>query len=149
MQAWGTLYDVLLRCKSSEYKAAIILHSCNSIPLDFVRQFANNIDNVYFSLNGRAIHSRKEINVINAIPLNRMLVETDSPSQIPMELKGLIEFNEPKLLNFSFNAIAKIRVASGVDVFPSSVTSISGKYNFMRKTVYENCLRVFRTLSRV
>ncbi len=149
MQAWGTLYDVLLGCRSHEHNAAIILHSCNSIPLDFVHQFTNNFNNVYFSLNGRSVHSSKEISVVNAIPLNRMLMETDSPSQIPFELKGLIEYNEPKLLNFSFNTIAKLRIASGVDVFPSSISNITGKYNFIRKTIYENSLRVFRTLSRV
>jgi Tat protein secretion system quality control protein TatD with DNase activity len=149
VQAWGTLYDVLLHSSSNEYKAPIILHSCNSIPLDFIHQFAKNIDNVYFSLNGRAIHSPKEISVINAIPLNRMLLETDSPSQIPMELKGMTLYNEPKLLNFSFNLIAKIRIASGVDAFPPSSTNVSGKYNLIRKKVYENSIRVFRALSRV
>lgn len=149
VQAWGTLYDVLLGCRSHEHNAAIILHSCNSIPLDFVHQFKNNFNNVYFSLNGRSVHSSKEISVVNAIPLDRMLMETDSPSQIPLELKGLIEYNEPKLLNFSFNTIAKLRVAAGVDAFPSSISSDTGKYNFIRRTIYENSLRVFRNLSRV
>lgn len=53
-----------------------------------------------------------EANLIKAVPLNRLLVETDSPDQLSSMLRNSqtsISMNEPLYVRLSYTAIAKIR----------------------------------------
>ena len=106
--AWGTLYDTVneymnnKKDKSNHHSVySTILHACNSMPIEFVPLFSK-IHNVYFSLTMRDFTtstSTKEVKLIQSIPIDRLLIETDSPDQLPHDLKPIFPCNEVLNLN--------------------------------------------------
>lgn len=73
--------------------SAIILHSCNSLPLHLVPHFAR-LHNTFFSVSmggtcvgGGAGYSEKVVSLVKSIPPQRLLLETDSPDQLPSNLR--------------------------------------------------------------
>ena len=104
--AWGTLYDIVneymnnKRHKSNHSVYSIILHACNSMPIEFIPLFSK-IHNVYFSLTMHDFSpstttstSNKEVKLVQSIPIDRLLIETDSPDQLPRDLKMIFPCNE-------------------------------------------------------
>lgn len=113
--AWGRLYDTVLEhCRVTDLRTAaqtgsgsgsgshseaigngfdggegriksVVLHCCNSLPIEFVPLFAA-VPEVYFSLTMKSF-SEKEAALCRAIPLTRLLLETDSPDQLPVEFR--------------------------------------------------------------
>lgn len=108
--AWGRLYDIVIEhCRPSEQSVAqtmthdlissqsygsgrrsnrvksVVLHCCNSMPIEFVPLFAA-LPEVYFSLTMKSF-SEKERALCRAIPLTKLLLETDSPDQLPSEFR--------------------------------------------------------------
>ena len=63
---------------------AYVLHSCNSLSVQMADDFLK-IPSVYFSFSGRALSANKECKLASRIPLDRILVETDSPDQLPLQ----------------------------------------------------------------
>lgn len=63
----------------------------------------------YFSFTGNITfkNARKSIEVIEFLPLDRIMVETDCPYLAPEPVRGTI--NEPKNVNYVFNKIAEIK----------------------------------------
>lgn len=114
---------------------AYVLHSCNSLPLQMVADFLK-IPNVYFSFSGRAMSATKEGRLAGKIPLERILVETDSPDQLPVHLRSQLQFNEPCLLRLNVevlaslmtldpNVLAAATVANARRIFQSSSINLS------------------------
>lgn len=114
---------------------AYVLHSCNSLPVQMVADFLK-IPNVYFSFSGRAMSSNKEGRLAGKIPLERILVETDSPDQLPVHLRSQLQFNEPcllrlnvevlaSLMNLDPNVLATATVANARKIFQSSSIDLS------------------------
>ena len=85
---------------------AYVLHSCNSMPPEMARDFAA-ISNVYFSFTGRALGA-KESRIARAVPLSRLLLETDSPDQLHGSLRGRLACNEPALVRHSCVLLAGV-----------------------------------------
>lgn len=68
-----------------------------------------SLSNVYYSFNGRQLGQREQ-QVLLRIPHDRLLLETDSPDQIPSSLSKypFIRFNEPLFIRFTYRIISKI-----------------------------------------
>ena len=76
--------------------AAIILHSCNSLPKEMVAAFTKlPLNNVYYSVAaGRTALSPKLLALVATIPPDRLLLETDSPDQLSAALAR--EYYQPQ-----------------------------------------------------
>lgn len=79
---------------SSGMPASIVLHSCASMPVHLVAGFVR-LPTTYFSVSmgGRGNSkdgkiTEKGLAFIRAIPADRLLLETDSPDQLPHHLKA-------------------------------------------------------------
>jgi TatD DNase family protein len=121
--AWATLLEVLrdmekgfgsAKSGTPESKGkgggrvrAYILHSCNSLPKQMVADFLK-IPNVYFSFSGRTLSASKEGNLASRIPMDRILIETDSPDQLPLSLKSKLQSNEPSLVRLNTGVLASL-----------------------------------------
>jgi TatD DNase family protein len=93
---------------TSSMPTAIILHSCNTLPKDMMCRFMD-VRNVYFSISGggRAGQSAKTLALASAVPSDRLLLETDSPDQLPAALRGFgLQYNEPALLRHHCGILA-------------------------------------------
>lgn len=106
---WGTLLQVLNETfvDASFAPHAVILHSCHGLPINMLSSFAR-LPNVYFSLSSGALQERY-LPLVTSIPLDRLLLETDSPDQIPYPLRGSLPYNEPVLIKYICHEIAKLR----------------------------------------
>ena len=129
--AWGKLFDVLLEHISASpgQSGYIVLHSANSMPPEMLQRFVT-FENIYFSFNGKVM-SNKAKQVIQNVPTDRLLVETDSPDQLPTALRdayGNEQKNEPVFLKHNIRQIAEIRGASVTD---------------LAEIVSHNCKRVY------
>ena len=127
--------SVLEEGGSGKSVRAYVLHSCNSLPVQMVADFLK-IPNVYFSFSGRAMSATKEGRLAKKIPLDRILVETDSPDQLPVHLRTQLQFNEPCLVRLNVEALASLMtmdpnvlaaaiVANARRIFQSSSVVIS------------------------
>lgn len=84
---------------SNDRVKSVILHCCNSMPIEFVSLFAA-LPDVYFSLTMKTF-CEKEAALCRAIPLTRLLLETDSPDQLPIEFRRLRVSSVPSTLETS------------------------------------------------
>ena len=88
----GTLGDNGAPTRNSKYfPASILLHSCGNMPIHLIQGFAR-LPNTFFSLSmgGRGNSgelSEKMKSLVRAIPIDRLLLETDSPDQLPFPFK--------------------------------------------------------------
>lgn len=82
LKAWGRLDEILRR--EPRPAAGFLLHSYGG-PLEMVRGFAEL--GGYFSLSGYFAHPRKarRREVFKAVPIDRLLLETDAPDMLPPE----------------------------------------------------------------
>lgn len=110
VRAWGALLDTLKGCKTQcEQLKGIILHSCNNLSVDMQLQYSHCFNNIYYSFNGKYLHSNKEMNLVRQVSLDRLLLETDSPDQLPRHFKDTgVLYNEPSLLQYTCVTIADI-----------------------------------------
>ena len=83
-----------------------VIH-CYSGSLEFAKELLKL--GAYFSFTGNITfkNARKTIEVIEFLPLDRIMVETDSPYLAPEPVRGTI--NEPKNVNYVFNKIREIK----------------------------------------
>ena len=102
---------------------AYVLHSCNSLSVQMANEFLK-IPSVYFSFSGRALSANKEGKLASRIPLNRILVETDSPDQLPLFLRNQLECNEPSLVRLNLGVLASL-MKIDPNVLASSATANS------------------------
>lgn len=102
--AWGKLLDCLR--SAADKPPSIVLHSCNGMTVDMLPRYLD-LGNVYFSFNARQLGQRERV-LLRSIPLHRLLIESDSPDQLPSFLAELgLTSNEPSLLPFTCRAIAE------------------------------------------
>ena len=90
-----------------------VLH-CYSGSVEMMREFAK-LD-LYFGFDGPITYKNARIpkECVAAIPLNRLLTETDSPYLSPVPLRG--KRNEPGNIPFIFEEMAKIKGCSETDL---------------------------------
>jgi TatD DNase family protein len=85
VQAWGSLLSLLQEealTGSSDHPLVMVLHSCNRLPSSLVTQFLQ-FPQLYFSFNGQRRLTSAEREMARHIPLDRLLLESDSPDQRP------------------------------------------------------------------
>lgn len=105
--SWGSLLEAIRRHDSQKQIPFIILHSCNSLPIDFLKSYLED-DRFYFSFNAKQLGT-KESQLLKRIPVNRLLIESDSPDQIPNVFRDIgIEYNEPAFVRYTCFEISKI-----------------------------------------
>lgn len=99
----------------------------------------NKIPGLYYSLSGKS-RSDKLQRLLLSIPRDRLLLETDSPDQLPADLKrdqgggggggggGGLRYNEPTLLRYNCLQIAQLMGVSEADL--AAVTFRNSKTAF-------------------
>ncbi|KDO24811.1 hypothetical protein SPRG_09644 [Saprolegnia parasitica CBS 223.65] len=93
--AYGKVLDALTQIPQPR---PVVLHSFNGAT-EIVRSFARlKQTRVYFSIATKLMGTEKATEMLRAIPIERLLLETDSPDQLPLELAHEVELNEPSVL---------------------------------------------------
>ena len=90
-EAYNEAYNIMKNYRNVKY----LIHSWTS-DITNLKMFMNLSDDIYFGINGIiTFKNAKELNEsVLAIPINRILLETDSPFLAPVPFRGKI--NEPK-----------------------------------------------------
>ena len=105
--SWGRLHGQLQRAPSGI--PSVILHSCNSMDVQMLPAFLRLPSAVYFSFNGCAQGASFQ-SLLRAVPRERLLIETDSPDQLPTEADVEVGTasvgNEPAVLAFTCRKVA-------------------------------------------
>ena len=105
LKSWHILIPILK--KYSDIK--ILLHSYSG-SMKITKQLIE-FPNIYFSFSGTILESStKSAKIINLIPINRILLETDSPFLLPKYDKIINrEYNEPANLIFVLEKMSEIK----------------------------------------
>lgn len=97
------IIDIL---KNKNFKQKIIFHCCE--PDDLILRFAIE-NNCFLGFDGDITYNLQKQNFIKKVPLNLILIETDSPFLLPEPLRSKKIFpNEPKNLKLILNFISQI-----------------------------------------
>lgn len=102
--AYEDLKNILLEYKDILTK--IVIH-CYSGSLEYAKEILNL--GVYFSFTGIITfkNARKVLDVIDFLPLNRIMIETDCPYLCPEPFRG--NLNEPKMVKYVLEKICEIK----------------------------------------
>jgi TatD DNase family protein len=133
---WGNLLAVLkdelgkTNDNSSSNVSGILLHSCNSLPQELVKEYSALPVPTYFSLNGKVSQTNEDMKrMIKAIPSQSLLIETDSPDQlIPSLAHDGIQFNEPFYLTHTAEIIAEILGMSTTELSKLTFTNANNLF---------------------
>ena len=111
---WYVIYesdsDLYHTLKSSQINKGVI--HCFSSTIDFAHQILEL--GLLVSFTGIVTFSDDLKKVVKEIPLNKMMLETDSPYLTPKPFRG--KRNEPYMVNFIAEEIAKIKNISKEEV---------------------------------
>lgn len=130
---WGRLYEELQAAALTfPHIPAIILHSANSMNPELLPLFARNHPRVFFSFTavGSAAlgdekqerRRQKAVKLVRAVPRRQLLLETDSPDQLPAVLRAAfasdsggvtspyagLPYNEPAVIRHTCADIAAV-----------------------------------------
>lgn len=109
VNAWGKLLEILqdhfTNCDCHDSRNSVILHSCNSLPNDLVKPFIA-LDKVYFSFSCKQLGETQR-NLLLNIPIDKLLVETDSPDQRPQECVVQSGINVPSNVIVGYEKISR------------------------------------------
>lgn len=107
--------DDMLRILKEEkaFETGVVMH-CFSGSAELARQYVEL--GAYISIAGPLTfkNNRKTIEVVNVVPLDRLLVETDSPFLTPVPYRG--KRNEPAYVEYVADKIAEIKGLTYKDV---------------------------------
>eukprot|EP01039_Chlorochromonas_danica_P000582 gene582-627_t len=110
---WGHLLDCLTSyytepsAVQKQLPSAVILHSCNSLPADMVPAF-NKIPNLYYSLSAGIVNNAKQLKLVKHLPKDRLLLESDSPDQLPRDIKSKqpgLQVNAPSIVRYACHSL--------------------------------------------
>ena len=106
--AWEDTVSVLIANKS-KLKNGILIH-CMSYTAEQARWLMNKLIgvDVYFAFGGHITYKNKEYlhKTMRAIPLNRILIETDAPYLAPTPKRG--EVNRPSFIRYTAQKMAEV-----------------------------------------
>ena len=101
--AYGDTLEILNRYKD-KLKRGVLVH-CYSGSKELVREFSRF--DAYFALGGAITYKgAKKEDVIRAIPIDRLVLETDAPYLTPTPKRG--EVNEPKYMTYTLNKVSEV-----------------------------------------
>ena len=104
-----------------------VLH-CYSDNLATAKKFCEHYDNLYFSFSGNITYrTAKALNdVLKVIPLERILVESESPFMVPEQKRG--QRNHPANLKYTVEQVCKVRLEAAEEI---------------QSALYQNACRLF------
>lgn len=131
---WGRLLDSLKEFSLSNSLGtldigipAIVIHSCNSMDVNMLTPFLNLCPEIYFSFNGKTL-GENACKLLSLMPMDRLLLETDSPDQLPNELRSQgFSHNQPALVTFVYESIARILDVKDFPAFTEIILNNSRK----------------------
>ena len=107
-EAWEDTAEVLIANKS-KLKNGVLIH-CMSYTAEQAQYLMNKLAgvDVYFAFGGHITYKNKEYlhDTIRAIPLNRILLETDAPYLAPVPKRG--EINRPSFIKYTAQKMAEV-----------------------------------------
>ncbi|MFA6005851.1 MAG: TatD family hydrolase [Patescibacteria group bacterium] len=105
-EAVEDVIGVLQEVWSKELEYHTVFHCCPADErlLEFAVQH-----HIYIGIDGDISWSKKKQRFISSVPLELLVLETDSPFLIPLELKQIILENEPKNITIVRDAVARIQ----------------------------------------
>lgn len=105
-----------------------VMH-CFSEDAEFAQELIDFSDEIYFSFSGILTYKKSDKiqEAAKNIPLNRILVETDSPFLAPQVVRGTV--NEPANTRYTLDKLIELRTESPADI---------------ESQVYENSLRFYQ-----
>lgn len=129
---WGNLYQTLLKTLKEEKELhpsnqikSIILHSCQSLPVDMLpmfhdlsKRYINN--NLFYSFSGNSLlvpderkastsSYQKTIKLLTSLPKESILIESDSPDQLPIFARDQeVLHNTPLIIKLACVELAKL-----------------------------------------
>jgi tRNA A37 threonylcarbamoyladenosine dehydratase/Tat protein secretion system quality control protein TatD with DNase activity len=111
---------------------SIVLHSCQSLPVDMLLAFENLSKlycggHLYYSISGNAfnkqptqqtsdgneptqIMNKKVVNLLQNLPIDKLLIESDSPDQLPTAFRSQLSqssYNLPLIVKYSCLELSK------------------------------------------
>jgi len=107
-----------------------VIH-CFSENTAFAKELLSQSDDFYFSFSGILTYPQATVvqDTARSLPLNRILVETDSPFLVPEAVKDQFKLNEPACTRYVMDCLKELRPE------PADV---------VEQTVWENSNRFFR-----
>lgn len=118
--------DTLIFMKENSITRCVM--HCFSEDWDFAKELIEFSDEIYFSFSGILTYKNasKIQEAASKIPLDRILIETDSPFLAPQPVRGTV--NEPANTRHVFEKLCELRGESREEI---------------ERTVYENSLRFY------
>jgi TatD DNase family protein len=109
VRAWGRLQEILQDI--GEVRHGMVIHSFSGSP-EVVRQLMKF--GVYFSFSASITNPNysRAAAIVQAVPQNRLLMETDAPDMVPYKLKEINCVNEPQNLRYVASKLAEFRGVS-------------------------------------
>lgn len=110
--SWGRLLSCLEEMHAllhPRWPASIILHFVNSLPVEMAAAYCR-LPKVYFSFSAAIATNTKHLQLWSALPLERILLESDSPDQLPRTVRDSLEgaqVNTPAILTYSSAVVAE------------------------------------------
>ncbi len=104
-----------------------VIHCYSEDPI-FAQSLLNFSDEIYFAFGGILTYKKSELvqETAKILPLNRILLETDSPFLSPQAVRGTV--NEPAHTRYIFDRLCEIRTESPKEI---------------EDTIYQNSLRFY------
>ncbi len=106
--AWDDTANVLI-ANRNRLKNGVLIH-CMSYTAEQARYLMEKLDgvDVYFAFGGHITYKKKEFlhDTMRAIPLNRILIETDAPYLAPVPKRG--EVNKPEYIRYTAQVMADV-----------------------------------------
>jgi len=119
--ASNDIIEILENFWSASFEKSVILHSCPSeeMLLDFAIK-----RKVFISVAGDITYDKQKQNFIKRVPLELLIVETDSPLQVPEPLRSQkVKPNYPENLNLIVNKIAEIKNVDKEKIITSTTSN--------------------------
>ncbi len=118
------MFEIFNKYKNEKIK--ILMH-CFTGSKEFADQLLDF--NAYFSASGIITfkNSVKLCEVFKSIPLNNLLIETDSPYLAPEPMRG--QKNEPSYVKFTANKLAKLKEISEEELVTATTFNFNNLFN--------------------
>lgn len=100
-----TLLEVLQKEWDMSLMHKIVFHCCEAE--DMLLSFALK-HKIYIGIDGDITWSKKKQEFIKKVPITQLVLETDSPYMIPLELKHKVKYNTPENINAIAQKVAQV-----------------------------------------
>lgn len=133
LKAWGALIDALEA--TPRPACGFLLHSYGGAP-DLVPRLAAL--GAYFSLPGCFLHARKskQLDTFRNIPIDRLLIETDAPDQLPPETAIRVPLQSET--NAALNHPANL-----ASIYTQAAAAMFAARDFFAKSIEKNFVALF------